>query len=322
MKKPTILFRADASSQIGYGHFIRSLALAEMLKNDFEIRFATVNPTGYQLQELSAVCSCIQLNQNSHFEDFLSLLTGNEIVVLDNYFFTTEYQQKIKNKGCKLVCIDDMHDRHYVADIVINHGVDDPTLFSVEPYTGLCLGVEWALLRKPFLEASSRNNPKNQAIKNIVVNFGGVDYHDITNKVIKKLKSQNPEIIINAIVGGGYSGKIESSDTVRFHQSVSAQKVADLFSQCDLAVLSASTICFEALACNTKIAAGYYVDNQIDIWEYLKKINAIYDIGFLLDDKILADSSFFAPSSYEEKTINFKEIPCNYIKKISTLKSQ
>ena len=30
-----IYFRADASATIGYGHFIRTLALADMLKDDF-----------------------------------------------------------------------------------------------------------------------------------------------------------------------------------------------------------------------------------------------------------------------------------------------
>ena len=40
-----------------------------------------------------------------------------------------------------------------MADAVINHGVADAALFSVEPYTRLCLGLSWALLRQPFLRA-------------------------------------------------------------------------------------------------------------------------------------------------------------------------
>ena len=34
-----IYFRADASATIGYGHFIRTLALADMLKDDFDCTF-------------------------------------------------------------------------------------------------------------------------------------------------------------------------------------------------------------------------------------------------------------------------------------------
>ena len=36
-----ILFRADGNEEIGYGHVIRSLALADMLKENFECIFVT-----------------------------------------------------------------------------------------------------------------------------------------------------------------------------------------------------------------------------------------------------------------------------------------
>ncbi len=35
MKIPNIYFRADANAQIGYGHFIRTLALADLLCNSY-----------------------------------------------------------------------------------------------------------------------------------------------------------------------------------------------------------------------------------------------------------------------------------------------
>ena len=108
MTKRKIYFRADASATIGYGHFIRSLALADMLKNDFDCTFFTTSPSPYQIAEMGKVCNYISLNEETKFKDFINLLVGDEIVVLDNYFFTTEHQKQIKEKGCKLVCIDDM----------------------------------------------------------------------------------------------------------------------------------------------------------------------------------------------------------------------
>jgi spore coat polysaccharide biosynthesis predicted glycosyltransferase SpsG len=206
---------------------------------------------------------------------------------LDNYFFTTDYQRAVKEKGCKLVCIDDMHDKHYVADIVINHGIDNPALFSVEPYTRLCLGLEWALLRKPFLEASLKNKNKKHrnVIENVVVSFGGVDPHHLTDKIISLLLSKPYILQIDAIVGAEYHSQIENntSKQVFFHCTVSAQEVADLFSNCDLAVLSASTVCLEALACGARVAAGYYVDNQKEFYEYLKISNSVYGLDSLTE---------------------------------------
>lgn len=52
MSKRKIYFRADAGYGIGYGHFIRTLALADMLRNEFECTFFTSSPTPYQIGEL------------------------------------------------------------------------------------------------------------------------------------------------------------------------------------------------------------------------------------------------------------------------------
>ncbi|MBR2165902.1 MAG: UDP-2,4-diacetamido-2,4,6-trideoxy-beta-L-altropyranose hydrolase, partial [Paludibacteraceae bacterium] len=153
--KRKIYFRADAGPEIGYGHYIRILALADMLKQDFDCTMFTQTPTDYQLRECETVCPIVALpKDDSKFDTFLDYLRGDEIVVLDNYFYTTDYQRAIRAKGCQLVCIDDMHDKHYVADAVINHGCLDKSLFDVEPYTRLCLGMDYALLRRPF------RNPK------------------------------------------------------------------------------------------------------------------------------------------------------------------
>lgn len=147
-----IYFRADAGAEIGYGHFIRTLALADMLKDDFSCVFVTQAPTIYQKSEVAKVCELVEVPATEEkFRLFLDMLNGDEIVVLDNYFYDTDYQQKIRAKGCRLVCIDDMHNKHYVADVVINHGLTNENLFDTEFYTRLCLGLDWALLRAPFL---------------------------------------------------------------------------------------------------------------------------------------------------------------------------
>ena len=66
-----IFFRADASSAIGYGHFIRTLALADMLKDDFDCTFFTVSPTPYQISEMEKVCAWKELPQETAFRYFL-----------------------------------------------------------------------------------------------------------------------------------------------------------------------------------------------------------------------------------------------------------
>lgn len=276
-----IVFRADAGTDIGYGHFIRTLALADMLKDDFTCVFVTQSPTEYQKSEVEKVCTLIELPATeAKFDLFLNILQGDEIVILDNYFFDTDYQRKIKAKGCKLVCIDDMHDKHYVADVVINHGLTDKTLFNIESYTQLCLGLEWSLLRKPFLEVV----PCAEREKgHWIVAFGGVDCYNLTLKFTKLLQESEVVKRITAIVGDGYKGEeqLKTLDKVHVVRKLSADAIVDLFCRVEYAILPASTITMEAIACGCTVFCGFFVDNQIEYYENLVCQHVVRPLGDL-----------------------------------------
>jgi len=283
-----ILFRADAGAGIGYGHFIRSLALADMLKNDFDCVFYTSEPTPYQVAQIESVCPYFSLEEKAKFHQFLDCLKGDEIVVLDNYFFTTDYQRRIKAKGCKLACIDDMHDKHYVADLIINQGIcwtiED---YSCEPYTRFAFGLQYSLLRKSFFEACEKRSVKNvkDGCLSIVVAFGGSDFLDLTHKVIQGIKDFPRVRHITAIVGDRYaSEKIIVSEKVEYKKNLRAGEIAELFLKTDTAILPASTMMNEAMACGTSIIGGFYVNNQeYDYYSYLKE-NMIIGVGDYSDE--------------------------------------
>ena len=281
-----IFFRADAGAGIGYGHFIRTLALADMLKDDFDCCFYTAEPTSYQVSQMEKVCRYIALEESTKFESFLDCLCGDEIVVLDNYFYTTDYQCRIKAKGCKLVCIDDIHDKHFVADLIINQAINvTPEDYSFEPYTRFAFGLGYSLLRKPFFEACQKKCSKQvDEIKkgklNVVVAFGGSDFLDLTSKVILNIKDMDVVNSITAIVGDSYaSEKMMVNTIVCYKKNLSAQEIADLFTTNDVAILPASTMLNEALACGIKIIGGYYVQNQENDYEAFMQANMIIGVG-------------------------------------------
>ena len=282
-----IYFRADASAEIGYGHFIRTLALADMLRDDFECVFYTQQPTDYQVKELEKVCSFVTLpTDDSKFTVFLNSLGGSEIVVLDNYFYTTEYQREIKNKGCKLVCIDDMHDKHYVADAVINHDLVEEKDFDKEPYTNLYLGLDYALLRKPFLQPLKENN----RIKGKwTICFGGSDVYNLTTKVAKILNSRSDVSAISAIVGDAfkYKDELEILEKVEVFSRLSAEEMAKQYLSSENVCCSLSSVCFESLACGCKTYAGYYVGNQKIGFEKFVRHQLIVPLGNLLDSDFM-----------------------------------
>lgn len=271
-----IYFRADAGAEIGYGHFIRSLALADMLKDDFDCTFFTAEPTPYQIDEMEKVCRYVALEANEKFTSFLDYLKGDEIVVLDNYFFSTDYQEGVKSKGCKLVCIDDLHDRHFVADIVINQAINvTPSDYSCEEYTKFAFGSDYWLLRTPFFDANKKATLKRitSTQLKVVIAFGGSDSLDLTGKTIRNIVGLEEVQVVTAIVGDSYSfvNKVDYPN-VHYIKNLSAQQIADLFLSYDVAILPASTMMNEALVCGIQIIGGYYVPNQEnDYYAFLRE---------------------------------------------------
>lgn len=283
VEKKRVFVRADASGQIGFGHFVRSLALAEMLRNDFDCVFFTVNPSEYQRREVERVCRLYPLQPESHFADFLSCLRGDETVVLDNYFFTIEYQKAIKAKGCCLVCIDDLHDRHYVADAVINHGVADAALFSVEPYTRLCLGVSWALLRQPFLRALESGWHRDRLLKSALVCVGGSDPYNLVAKYLNAIRGSGMLFETIKVIAGLNTRIPEGMAEVEIlPHGLSAQQICSVLQEADMGFFSASTICLEALSVGLPSVVGYYVDNQEGFYHYITGMGAVWGVGDLL----------------------------------------
>lgn len=311
MPKRKIYFRADASATIGYGHFVRTLALADMLKDDFECTFFTTSPSAYQIGEMEKVCAFVALNEDTKFEAFLSLLTGDEIVVLDNYFFTTQYMQQIKDKGCKLVCVDDMHNRHYVSDVVINHVLTDESLFSHEPYTRLCLGMRYALLRKPFLTHNIINKEKGHWF----VSFGGTDFDNMTAKYVGYLDRDSTVKSITVVLGDAYKHRksLDGFRKIEIKNNLTALQMQQEMARAEFAILPSSSVCIEAISCQCKIASGYFVDNQQDFALLLADSHLVYLLGNLYEWQ---GSSFIDDiQKYDfSEGIDFSDVPSNYIK--------
>ena len=274
-----ISFRADAGQSIGYGHFIRTLALADMLKDNFDCVFYTQTPSEYQKKEIAKVCPCIELPADeSRFDHFLECLHGDEIVVLDNYFYTTDYQRAIKKKGCKLVCIDDPHGIHYVCDVLLSHGNGIPSDFDVETYTRLCLGTDWAMLRKPFRRPVEWNHERNN---DIVVNFGGADPYHITEQIVGLLLQLKLNYKIKVILGDKVFLPDEYRSKVDVLRNLNAEQMAQLFDDSAFGIFAASTVCLEGQSRGLPIIVGYYVENQEKYYNRIKESGNYATLDYL-----------------------------------------
>ncbi len=270
MDKRTVIFRADASPTIGMGHFIRTLALAEMLNEHFYCVFATCQPSSYQIEEIEKVChSKINLSDDdSHFNLFLNYLKGDEIVVLDNYFFDTDYQKAIKAKGCKLVCIDDLNDKVYFADLIINHTLDIKAEdYQAQTYTQFALGPKYALLRPSFMKMN-KNVKQIQKVETLFICFGGLDTYNLTSSTLDVLKETYHLNRIIIVIGEIFEGKTQLIEKAKLfskvdiHHAINDVKMAQLMTESDLAIIPSSGTMLEAMSVGLPVITGYYVPNQ------------------------------------------------------------
>jgi UDP-2,4-diacetamido-2,4,6-trideoxy-beta-L-altropyranose hydrolase len=260
-----IIFRADGNAQIGLGHVMRCLALAQMLGPDYDRRFAIVQPSPEVMRLIQEKGFVVITLKTNDLAEFLAILRADDVVVLDGYSFPETYQRTIRELAKKLVFIDDLVEGHQVANVVINHaGGVETTDYQSEPQTKFCLGPPYVLLRPEFFEPQTPPPAKGP----IFISLGGADPGNILVHVLDAVVVVNPELEIRAVLGPMYQF---TESLVRFRellpnltllQNLSAAEILAQIQQCQLAITACSTVSYEVCAVNRPLIAIQTAKNQ------------------------------------------------------------
>jgi len=266
-----VLFRADGNLQIGSGHIMRCLSLADAFRENGEgVVFITADDCFQDvIQKRGYECAVLH-TKYEHMEAELPALLPllqkfrPRCVLLDGYFVTPDYMAAIR-KTAPLIYIDDQNFFDYPADLVVNY-----TLYADQlPYPQnkrYLLGPDYALLRKEF-----QNVPKRQAAeraKHILVSTGGADSEHVALSCVRYLREQREGGITYHVVLGGMNpdtAEIARSaaghDSIVLHRQVS--DMCALMLQCDAAISAGGTTLFELCACGLPTVTYILADNQI-----------------------------------------------------------
>lgn len=267
------------------GHLIRCIALAQMIKDDFNIHFVSKDAPPQIIQDILE--NGFRFTKIEKESTFFTLLNESDIVIIDHYGLDSNYQKKIKAKGCKLVCIDDLHDKSFDADLIINHapGVE-PSDYVAKSYTQFALGPKFALLRPEFLKAALKR-PKHNINRRLLICFGGSDFNNLTCQAVESLyKNQFFEEIF-VITGVSFSFRHQLSKLVKLDNRIkwlenqNAQQMLEYMQKCQYVLAPASSIAYELLSAGCIWLGGYYVENQKRIYEGFKQMNCLVDLGDL-----------------------------------------
>lgn len=269
-----ILFRTDASLEIGTGHVMRCLTLADALRErGGEAIFVCRPHRGHLLEQIRARghealvlsppppsyappagdtphAAWLGLGWDEDAQETLQSIAGERAdwLVVDHYALDYRWEQRLRPACHRLMAMDDLADRAHDCALLL-----DPSLGrEAGDYAGLVadeanvlLGPQNALLRPEFaaLRAESLARREKPELRQLLITMGGIDKGNSTGAVLDALDDSSlPSNVQIIVVMGPHSPCLEEVRTRAARMRMETQlrvgvtDMARLMAMSDLAI--------------------------------------------------------------------------------------
>jgi UDP-2,4-diacetamido-2,4,6-trideoxy-beta-L-altropyranose hydrolase len=292
-----LLIRADASAQIGTGHVMRCLALAQAWQetggySTFAIvAMAPALEDRLKSEGMAVLHLAVEPGSSEDAAQTVSLAQQSRAawVVVDGYHFGAAYQCALKAAGLRVLSIDDYgHARHYAADLVLNQNIyaDESLYPSREPYTRLLLGTRYVLLRREFWRWRGWQREIPEIARKVLVTLGGSDPDNVTLKVIQALQQVSVEGLEAVVVAGGGNPHFETLQSAVRHSPCvirlesNVTHMPELMAWADVAVSAGGSTCWELAFMGLPSIVLVLAGNQCPIVEGLAAASVACSLGW------------------------------------------
>jgi len=308
-----VAIRTDASREIGTGHVMRCLTIAEQLRrHGAVVRFVCrtlpghmcelIEEHGYEVDRL-AFSECdvkpfyhdlyarwLVVDQDKDAEQTASNLikypNPPDWLIVDHYGLDSQWHRVMRPHTQRIMAIDDLANRSLECDVLLDQNYyTDPT----KRYSGLVsqhcrqlIGPEYVLLRNEFFDMKRRH--RQGQVKRILVFFGGSDPTNMTGIALNAIAMlDESELMVDVVIGAAnpHSEEIrrlcEECDSFRMHQNVS--NMAYLMNEADLSLGAGGTATYERLYLQLPTLAVSVADNQIRVLEDLDRDRHLVYLG-------------------------------------------
>jgi len=256
-RRPTILIRADGSPEIGTGHIMRCLSLAQGWQHaggDCHFAFTSVTPALEQrLRDAGIAFTHLAAPAGGDADADSTAAYAQQLgaawIVADGYRFGSTYQRRIKAAGQRLLLLDDYgHADSYCADLVLNQNLSARADWYAnrESTTALLLGTRYALLREQFLVYRDWKREIPVVARKVLVTLGGTDPDNFTGKVVEALSGL--DVDLKVVVGGSSPHYASLSAAVHSPNTVirDASDMPAFMSWADVAIVAGGSTSWEA----------------------------------------------------------------------------
>lgn len=322
-----VAFRVDGARDIGAGHIMRCLTLANSLKSrgitchfltmpnmgplEDAIRFA-----GHSAHSLVVECDdqiddgtplfhshWLRHSQNADSSACAQILAELKPIwlILDHYALDWRWQRNLTSFVHRQLSIDDLADRSFISDIHV-----DPNPLNREKIEegGLlpnpCLkliGCDYAVLRSEFLEVQRRVELRRTNLE-LLIMMGGVDHSNATSDILRLLLSNAHTLSwiseVTVVLGATALNRCEvqslgSSLPCRFEVLQNPPNMAEVMANADLCIGAAGGSAWERCAVGLPSLLVILAENQKPIAHFLEEEGAALVVEHL-DTKSLLET--------------------------------
>lgn len=308
------VFRTDASLQIGSGHVMRCLTLADELRlRGAEVDFICrehhgnlidfIEGKGYPVVRLPLQEAGYDAKPDdvSHAEwlgvswqqdaiDTCNALGEIKVnwLIIDHYAIDHRWESALIPQVCNLMVIDDLADRLHECDVLLDQNLFENMEVRYQNLVpDKCirlLGPRFALLRPEFYEVRKALRQRDGSIGRVLVFFGGVDPTNETLKVLGSLSNiTDRSFEVNVVVGSRnpHKEQIQSfcGEYDGFHCHCQVQNMAVIMAEADLAFGAGGSATWERCALGLPSFVTVIADNQKELAEFGARTGLFIKLG-------------------------------------------
>lgn len=342
-----IAFRCDASIQIGTGHVMRCLTLADALaEQGAQCYFICREHSGHLLdmvRQRGYIGYGLPLEKELHLDDKSEPKLAHENwlgstqqhdaelcsqilkavqpdwLVVDHYALDIRWESQLRPYCKKLMVIDDLADRQHDCDILLDQtfGRDSQDYLQWTPAgCQLLCGSHYALLRPEFAqwrEYSLKRRETGQ-FQHLLVSLGGVDKDNLTTQLLKALQKTSlpSDCKITVVMGSTapWVGTVEEQAALmQWPTEVKrgVSNMAELMANSDLAIGAAGSTSWERCCLGLPTIMLVLAENQKTIALNLEKNCAALTV---ILDTCFELSILTAVNKFIVSPVLLKEVSC------------
>nr|WP_168710935.1 UDP-2,4-diacetamido-2,4,6-trideoxy-beta-L-altropyranose hydrolase [Ningiella ruwaisensis] len=304
-----ILCRVDASLEIGAGHLMRCLALANALnKRGAQCTFlsykqkgdlhALVDEQGHKRcvissdeQAAPAIASdksysdklivASQMSEEREAQRCIQLLGKQrfDLLIVDHYHLAKTFCRSMRAICKRILVIDDLANREHDCDILLDQNLlpNASTRYQnlIPNACQTLLGPQYALLREEFYQSKTIDSLQQEE-GHLLVNFGGNDIHNLSALCIEAMANSKYVKSADIVIGANHPSLQQLKSAISLYPGftlhIQTKEMARLMHKASLMIGAGGSSHWERCICSLPALIVTVAENQVETTRYLDSL--------------------------------------------------